>query len=130
MAGSTDPGGALVVLCEGHRCAALHRLSGSGEGAARISEEVAGTRGAVLVTTPCLGHCSLGALAGIAHRDGDTGRTSAAVWLSGVQASERGERLRRWIAEGGPSRDPRGEVPVELRAAVAGVGPPPVVRPA
>jgi hypothetical protein len=130
VAASADPGGALVVLCEGHRCAALHRLSDDGEGAAGVSDAVAATPGAVLVTTPCLGRCSLGALAGIAHRDGDTSRTSAALWLSGMEASERGQRLRRWITEGGPSRDPQSEVPVELRAAVVGVGPPPVVRPA
>jgi hypothetical protein len=39
-----------VVVCQGHRCAALHRLADAGAGAAAISAAVAESRGAVLVT--------------------------------------------------------------------------------
>lgn len=130
MAADGDPGGTLVVLCQGHRCAALHRLADDGAGAAGISAAVADSLGDVLVTTGCLGHCALGALAGVAHRDGGSGRTSPAVWLTGMQGAERADQLRRWLARGGPVDDPRQDVPAELRDAVAGFGPPPEVRPA
>ncbi len=130
MTAGGDPGGPLVVLCQGHRCAALHRLAGGGAAATAVSAAVGASRGAVLVTAGCLGQCALGALAGVAHRDGATGRVGATVWLSGAQEAGRAGELCRWIAGGGPSDDPRTQVPAELRAAVAGFGPPPVLRPA
>ena len=129
MAADGDPGGPLVVLCQGHRCAALHRLADGGAGVAAVSAAVGGTRGAVLVTAGCLARCSLGALAGVAHRGGD-GATSPALWLSGMQAPGRTAALCRWLAERAPIPDPRRGVPAELRDAVAGVGPPPVLQPA
>lgn len=124
----SDPGGPLVVLCQGHRCAALHRLAG-GDGAAGVSAAVAGSRGAVLVTAGCLGRCSLGALAGVAHRD-PGGAISPSLWLSGVEAPERAAALSRWVAGAAPTTDPCRDVPDDLRAAVAGIGPPPLLRPA
>ena len=130
MAAGVDPGGPLVVLCQGHRCAALHRLADAGAGVVGISAAVAGSPGAVLVTSGCLGRCSLGALAGVAHRDGGGAGVSPALWLSGVEAPERSAALCRWISDGGPSGDPRKRVPDDLRGAVAGLGPPPVLRPA
>ncbi|WP_409330200.1 hypothetical protein [Trujillonella humicola] len=123
-----DPGGPLVILCQGHRCAALHRLAGDA-GAAGVSAAVAGSRGAVLVTAGCLGRCSLGALAGVAHRAPD-GATSPALWLGGIEAPERAAALSRWVAGVGPTTDPCRDVPAELREAVAGIGPPPLLRPA
>ncbi|MCZ2857700.1 hypothetical protein [Blastococcus sp. VKM Ac-2987] len=130
MAADGDPGGPLVVLCQGHRCAALRRLADGGTGATEVPATVAGSPGGVLVTTGCLGPCALGALAGVAHRAGGGGRTSPAVWLWAVEGAERGAQLRRWLARGGPSGDPRREVPDELRGAVAGFGPAPELRPA
>ncbi|MGY1814569.1 hypothetical protein [Blastococcus sp. SYSU D00820] len=125
--GAADPGGPLLVLCQGHRCAALHRLADGGAGVAGLSATVAGTQGAVLVTAGCLGRCSLGALAGIAHRDGATGLVSPTLWLAGMQEPDRAVGLARWLATGGPPADPRRGVPVGLRPAVAGIGPAPVL---
>jgi hypothetical protein len=127
MPAMDDPGGPLVVLCQGSRCAALHRLADAGAGAAAIAAAVAESRGAVLVTAGCLGRCSLGALAGVAHRDGG-GAMSPALWLSGIQAPERTAALRRWLTGSGPGADPCRAVPADLRTAVAGVGPPPLLR--
>ncbi|RBY86897.1 hypothetical protein [Blastococcus sp. TF02A-26] len=125
-----DPGGPLVVLCQGHRCAALHRLADGGAGTAAISVAVGATRGAVLVTSGCLGRCSLGALAGVAHRAPGSGAVSPALWLSGVEAPGRSAALLRWVTGPGPITDPLRDVPADLSDAVAGVGPPPVLRPA
>ena len=130
MTAGGDPGGPLVVLCQGHRCAALHRLADGGAGAAAVSAAVAATRGAVLVTAGCLGRCSLGALAGVAHRAGGSGAVSPALWLSGVEAPHRSAALAGWLAGDAPIGDLRRDLPADLRDAVAGLGPPPVLRPA
>ena len=129
MGAGADPGGPLVVLCSGHRCSALHRLADRGAGLDRISAAVAASRGAVLVTAGCLGRCAVGALAGVAHRAPGSGAVSPALWLSGMEAPDRTAALCRWVGGPAPIPDPCRDVPADLRDAVVGIGPPPVLSP-
>lgn len=121
--------GPLIVLCQGHRCAGLHRLNGTADQSARIQETVKVTRGAVFIASPCLGRCELAALVAVARRDGPSGCVGPTVWLSGVEEKERAEALTAWIASGGPQRlhEPEHGLPHPLDAAVRGFGPAPTV---
>jgi hypothetical protein len=121
-----DASGPIVALCAGHRCEALHRLAEGCTGTDRIRSTVSGGRGAVLVTTPCLGACASGAVAAIARRDGATGTTGPSVWLGGVDHSEVLSALLDWIRAGGPPRAelPADDLPEELTDAVLGIGRP------
>ena len=109
----TDPGGPLVALCTGHRCAALHRLAGT-DALTDVATAVRATRGAVLVTTGCVDACERGSVAGLAHRAPVTGATGPAVWLAEVQTPERTAALVDWVTAGGP-------LPGCLRTAVTAV---------
>lgn len=128
-AGASDPGGPLVMLCVGHRCSALRSLAGTDEGLADLRRAVGGTRGAVLVGAGCLGGCALATLAGVAHRDGATGRTGPTLWLTGVHEGDRAAALADWIRAGGPEpdTDPDVGLPGPLVEAVVGLGRPPRV---
>ena len=123
---SPDPGGPLVALCTGHRCAALQRLAGT-DAVGEVGAAVRATRGAVLVTTGCVDACDRGAVAGLASRAPVTGQPGPAVWLSQVQTPERTAALVAWVAADGPgvAGSGRGLVPACLRDVVAGVGPAP-----
>ncbi|WP_100499270.1 hypothetical protein [Geodermatophilus chilensis] len=122
----TDPGGPLVALCVGHRCAALRALAGTEETVTALADAVRTTRGAVLVTAGCLGACAVGAVAAVGHRDGGAGDSGSMVWLAGVHDAGRAEALTRWVAAGGPApgRAPQEGPPAALAEAVMGVGPP------
>lgn len=122
---SADPGGPLVVVCVGRRCSQL-RAGGAGRFAA-LHECVAATRGAVLVTTGCLGGCPRAAVTGVAHRDGATGRVGRTAWLTGVHEPSRAVALVDWLRSGGPAPDgdPDADLPVALIEAVVALGPPP-----
>ncbi|WNV76970.1 hypothetical protein [Geodermatophilus sp. DSM 44513] len=126
----TDPGGPLVAVCVGHRCAALGTLAGT-EVVPQLRRAVRETPGAVLVTADCTGVCALGAVAAVAHRDGPTLRTRDAVWLTGVQDAQRATALADWVRAGGPGpvQDPHLGVPEPLADAVAGLGRPPRLEP-
>ena len=104
---ATDPGGPLVALCVGHRCAALRALAGTEETVTALADAVRTTRGAVLVTTGCLRACAAGAVAAVGHRDGGAGDTGSMVWLAGVHEAGRAEALTGWVAAGGPCGAPR-----------------------
>lgn len=123
---SPDASGPLVALCAGHRCEALHRLADDQTGADRLRSTVAAGRGAVLVTTPCLGACASGAVAAVARRDGHTGTTGPSVWLGGVDRPAVLTALLGWIGTGGPAHThlPADDVPATLRDSVLGVGHP------
>lgn len=134
-AAGADPGGPLVALCVGHRCAALRRLAGTTDGTtdgvADVGEAVRRTPGAVLVTVACLGGCDRATLAGVAHRAPGTGDIGSTIWLSEVQTPERTDGLIAWLDAGGsggadvgPARPPFGSLPGCLRTAVIGIGPP------
>ena len=103
-AAGADPGGPLVALCDGHRCAALRRLAGT-DALADVAAAVRATRGAVLVTTGCVDACERGSVAGLAQRAPVTGAVGPAVWLAEVQSPERTAAIVDWVTAGGPLPD-------------------------
>ena len=115
-AAGAEPGGPLVALCTGHRCAALHRLAGT-DALGDLAAAVRGTRGAVLVTTDCVDACDRGSVAGLARRAPVTGEAGPAVWLAEVQTPERTRTLVDWLSAGGP-------LPGCLRTALTAVATP------
>lgn len=125
--GNAEAGGPLVAVCHGHRCAGLRRLHGTVDRIERLQETVKATRGAVLLTSPCLGRCELAALVAVARWDGPSGCAGPTVWLSGIEAEDRADALTAWIAAGGPRRlhQPEHGLPEPLDTAVSGFGPPP-----
>jgi hypothetical protein len=127
---SPGASGPLVALCAGHRCDALHKLAGDQPGTERVRSTIANCRGGVLVTAPCLGACSTGAVAAVARRDGATGTTGASVWLGGVDQPATLNALLEWIRAGGPTKDtpPLEAVPADLTDSVLGVGRPILAR--
>jgi hypothetical protein len=121
-----DASGPLIALCAGHRCEALHRLADDRGGTERVRSTVAAERGAVLVSSPCLGECARGAVAAVARRDGRTGTTGPSVWLGGVEQPATLSALLQWIRVGGPSliESPAADVPEDLHEAMLGLGRP------
>ncbi|WP_369138101.1 hypothetical protein [Modestobacter versicolor] len=129
--GAPEAGGPLVALCVGHRCAALRRLAGAGDGVEQVAAAVRRTSGAVLVTAGCLGGCDRAALAGLARRSPGIGAPGPVLWLSEMQTAERTGALVQWVEAGAPAAADDGtgqpavaELPACLRTAVTGVGPP------
>ena len=95
-----EAGGPLVALCTGHRCAALHRLAGTGDAVDQLAEAVRHTSGAVLVTTGCVGACDRAAVAGLAHRAAGSDRPGPATWVTEVHTPERTADLLAWVTAG------------------------------
>ncbi|TFC96766.1 MULTISPECIES: hypothetical protein [Cryobacterium] len=118
--------GPLVALCAGHRCNALHRLADGQDGSDRLRSTIATGKGAVLLSTECLGACAHGAVAAVARRDGTTGMTGPALWLGGMDHPDTLIALLSWIASGGPPPIdmPAGDVPPALHGAILGIGKP------
>jgi len=118
--------GPLVALCEGHRCDALHRLADGQKGVDRLRSTIAASRGAVLVSTQCLGNCASGAVAAVARRDGTTGVTGPSVWLGGVDQPAVLDVLLSWIESGGTPGIATADdtLPLALLNAVIGIGNP------
>ena len=118
--------GPFVALCAGHRCSALHRLAAGQNGTDRLRSTIASRKGAVLVSTECLGACASGAVAALARRDGTTGKTGPSVWFGGMEQKEALDALLSWISAGGPARtdEPAVSVPPERHSAVLGIGKP------
>lgn len=118
--------GPLVALCEGYRCDALHRLADGQNGADRLRSTIAASRGAVLVSTQCLGACASGAVAAVARRDGATGVIGSSVWLGGVDQPAVLDVLLGWIKSGGTAGITKTDdtLPPALQNAVIGVGNP------
>ncbi|UOY03313.1 hypothetical protein [Blastococcus sp. PRF04-17] len=114
----------MVALCLGPACAAALRPTRAG--ALPVRDAVRGSRGAVLVTTACLGRCTAAAVAVVAHRDGGGRSSGATVWLSGVHEPSRAEALAVWVRDGGPAAEgqPDSTLPASLVPAAAGLGPP------
>ncbi|WP_146069513.1 hypothetical protein [Cryobacterium sp. Y11] len=121
-----EASGPLVALCAGYRCNALHRLADGQNGADRLRSTIAASRGAILVSTECLGACARGAVAAVARRDGSTGMTGPSVWLGGLDQPVALDALLGWIASGGPVRihAPADDIPAALYSAVLGTGKP------
>ena len=120
-----DAGGPLVAACAGHRCTGLRRLAGTPDSLTELAATVRATRGAVLVTAPCLGPCASAAVVAVAHRAAGTGSSGPAVWLAGVQTPDLAAELTGWLGGGrpGPPARPESTLPGALRAAVAALGP-------
>ncbi|CAN5258773.1 hypothetical protein BH24ACT9_BH24ACT9_11600 [soil metagenome] len=103
-----DPGGPLGMVCLGHRCAALHTLAQevrAEPGLPALTEVVRSTRGAILVTTGCVGHCELGAVVALGRRPASTAAVATepggvlpftgGVVLAGMDRAPRAEAMRR-----------------------------------
>ena len=120
-AASSDPGGPLVVVCTGHRCAGLRRLAGLPEVDAELRQAVRGTRGAVLLDSVCLGVCAHGPAAAIGHRLAGSTSTCGVplTCVTGLDDEERCAGLVRWVRAGGgaapwlpaPAEDEQGGPP-------------------
>lgn len=99
---AADPGGPVVAACTGSRCAALCRLTGTGSTedplGPDLREAVRHTRGAVLISTGCLGRCELGALILLTWRH----RSPAPVALAGMHQPDRRAALASWLPGKGP----------------------------
>ena len=124
----TGPGasGPLIALCEGRRCDALHRLADDQNGTDRLRSTIATSRGAVLVSTQCMGACASGSVAAVARRNGATGRTGPSVWLCGVDHPAVLGALLSWIKSGGTAGMAKKDetLPFVLQNAVIGIGNP------
>jgi len=119
-----DPGGPLVMVCLGQRCTALHTLAQEVReepGLPALTAAVRATRGAILVTTGCVGHCELGAVvvlgrrpassAAVATEPGGVLPFAGGVVLAGMDRARRAQALCRWVRDGGYEV---GEPPDEL----------------
>ena len=109
-----DPGGPLVMVCLGHRCSALHALATDERcepGLPALMSAVRSTRGAILVTTDCVGHCELAALIALGRRPASSAPVATApggvlpftggVVLAGMDRAPRADALCRWVRDGG-----------------------------
>jgi (2Fe-2S) ferredoxin len=117
----------VVAWCTGPRCTALHRLADGEDHAKDIASTVRATRGAVLITSPCLGRCELACVAAVAGRDGPSRQIGPLAWFTGLENSDRFQALQTWVLKGGPQQILRPDriLPAALRAAACGVTPPP-----
>lgn len=146
--GNVAPG-PLVGVCTGHRCAGLRRLAGGQVLDEGLSAAVRATRGAVMISCPCLGRCEQGPLTVVGHHgavaapagphegEGACGPPRPAaptvmVWLREVAEPAWRQALHAWVS-GGVTQQVRGafdspdapstlavRVPGALRGAVVG----------
>ncbi|MFC7401919.1 hypothetical protein [Citricoccus sp. GCM10030269] len=125
-----DASGPLLAWCVGHRCAALRRLSRHGETTDRIKSTIAGTAGAVMVSSTCLGRCELASVAAVGRRDGSSGQAGPLVWFTGTEQGTRFEALESWISTGGPRNlvRPDAAMPAALSEATCGISGPPTLH--
>ena len=98
------PDGPVIAVCTGTRCAALCRMSGTGTREdplnQRLREATRRTRGAVLVSTGCLGRCDLSAVVLLAWRFS----SPPPVALAGMHRPARVDALATWLPGAGPRR--------------------------
>ncbi len=109
-----DPGGPLVMVCLGHRCSALHALATDERcepGLPTLMAAVRSTRGAILVTTGCVGHCEIAAVIALGRRPASSAPVATApggvlpfaggVVLAGMDRAPRADALCQWVRHGG-----------------------------
>lgn len=102
----TDPGGALVALCSGPRCAAVLGLAAPRDLWSRLRRLVAETPGAVLMSTGCLGRCDAAAAVALGVRaPGDAGGRCE-VLVGGVEDPAQFARVQEWVREPPACRRP------------------------
>ncbi|MFJ6001668.1 hypothetical protein [Arthrobacter sp. NPDC092385] len=121
-----QPGGVVIALCAGHRCAALTRTRRDGG----LAAAVARSSGGMLISAPCLQRCAEGAVGAVALSAGTADSTGPSVWLGGLESAGRLEALRRWVEHWHPGAERAHELPDDLRDAVLGIGPPIRLTPA
>lgn len=127
---STGASGPVLAWCTGPRCTALHRLADGEDHQQRITSTIQETRGAVLISSPCLGRCELACIAAVARRDGPSNRIGPLAWFSGLEDHDRFRALQSWLRAGGPQQilQPDRVLPPALRAAACGTSPPPSIH--
>lgn len=127
---TAEASGPALLWCTGPRCTALHRIAGGEDHHRQISATVGLTRGAVLITSPCLGRCDLACVAAVARRDGPEDRIGPLAWFTGLEMPRRFAALQAWLAAGGPQQilRPQRVLPPALREAACGVSGPPRIR--
>jgi hypothetical protein len=92
--------GLVIAVCRGQRCAALRELRGPDAGIEPLKSAVSRTRGAILISTGCLGRCSLAAVVVLAWQ-GQVG--CEAIPLAGMDALDRSRALTTWLSGTGPA---------------------------
>lgn len=131
------PAGPLVAVCTGHRCAALRRLQGEDDAlGTSLREAVRGSRGGVLVASPCVGACARAPVVAVGQRGEGQQHPRTVAWLGDLDAARR-EEIAAWVARLGQDVGVSGEdvsgalaVPTALLPAVLAVrGAPPAPRP-
>jgi hypothetical protein len=117
-----DPGGPVIAVCTGQRCSARRRLQGPDGGIEPLKTAASRTRGAVLVSTGCLGRCELAATVLVVWR-GDT--AGEPLPLAGMEAVDRSQALATWLPGPGPAISllHGGRLPPALAAARAAADP-------
>src|SRR5688500_11126876 len=95
-----DPGGPVIVVCAGQRCRARRELGGPEAGMEPLRSAVRRSRGAVLVSTGCLGRCHLAAAVLVMWRGEVAGEP---LPLAGMDAHERARALTTWLPGSGPA---------------------------
>lgn len=111
------PAGPLVAVCTGHRCAALRRLEGEDDAlGTSLREAVRGSRGGVLVASPCVGACARGPVVAVGQRGEGQQHPSTVVWLGDLDAARR-EEVATWVARLG--EEPGAEVSDALAVPTA-----------
>jgi len=127
------PAGPLVAVCTGHRCAALRRLQGEDDSlGTSLREAVRGSRGGVLVASPCVGACARGPVVAVGQRGEGQQHPRTVVWLGDLDAARR-EEVATWVARlggtAGAQVSDAPAVPTALLPAVLAVrGAPPAPR--
>ena len=107
----------LIARCDGSRCAGLHRLR---EENTSLRAAVRRRPDAVLMTTLCLGHCELAAVAAVgwarsAHNS--LAWLGPPVLLERTDTAERAAALASWVTAGAPEP---GTLPDGLIGSVPG----------
>lgn len=97
--GGTDPGGTVLAVCTGYRCAALHR-----DGLEDLRCAVRATGGAVMLLVPCMDSCSHGPVVAVGRRAPRTGPgvrlATAATVFGPVGDGPVRRELSDWVRSG------------------------------
>lgn len=131
-----EASGPVLAWCMGPRCTALRRLAqpadqtGQPDQTDLMHSTIRQTRGAVLISSPCLGRCELASVAAVARRDGPSGQIGPLAWFTGLEQEKHFRALQAWILAGGPQQilQPARVLPPTLAKARCGVTAPPRIH--
>lgn len=113
-----DPGGPVVAVCAGQYCRVRRARGGPEAGIEPLKSAVSQTRGALLISTGCLGRCHLAAVVVLVWR----GEISCEpIALAGMETIDRSRALTTWLTGAGPATAllHGGRLPALLAAANA-----------